>query len=127
LFYAAAARAQGHLPVSKELWGESSENIEAWILQEPGFMRASDKSTGNTRIVTYDRVQAGTEALGYRFENDSLVQVTRMAFAAREKECGPWPDWEKVGVNEWLVNTENVWIRRVYDGRFIRDTFRKIK
>lgn len=127
LLCALSATAQtNHLPVSNRLWGQSSEEVDAWLLQAPGFKRVSTKRTGNTAMLSYDRTDTRDEALVYHFRNDSLLMVTRIALAKREPECGPWEDWEKVGTNEWTVAASNVWIRRVYDGQFIRDTMRRI-
>ena len=48
-------------------------------------------------------------------------------FAAEAARYGTLAGWESVGTNEWLVPAENIWIRRIYDGQFIRDTMRRIR
>jgi hypothetical protein len=39
----------------------------------------------------------------------------------------PQPHWKELGRNEWAIYEYNVWLKRYYDGQFIRDDMRRIK
>lgn len=118
--------AQEELPATRIMWGKPPEFVETHLLSEPGWKRA-DTSRGNgfTRV-SYQSTDGTHEGLIYTFKNDSLVAVTRLLPLEYKTQVMPQSDWVSIGLNEWTINKENVWIKRYYDGPYIKDVFRRI-
>jgi hypothetical protein len=121
------ALAQAGIPVSKEAWGKAPDYVETRLLSAPGFERSNSRQEGDFFFVSYQSTDGAHEVLTYAYKLDSLVGVTRYVPNYYQKDVAPEPSWESIGINEWRILLENVWIKRYYDGRFIKDLFRRIE
>lgn len=126
ILFSHAATAQVGIPVTKQNWGQSAVVIESQILSEPGYKRISDAQEGPLSSVIYKSTDGTYETLLYFFRRDSLISVTRWLPLPYRNEIAPEANWKPVGLNEWVIDAQNVWIKRVFDGQLIKDVFRRI-
>ncbi|WP_426060312.1 hypothetical protein [Hymenobacter sp. B1770] len=118
--------AQAGLPIRGSDWGKSDEHIKSRLLSEPGFERYRVNDGDGTRIVIYRSVDGMREMLAYSFRNDSLVAVTRSMPLQYARYITPSTSWKQVEINQWLIEGENIWIKRYYNGQFIEDRIHRI-